>query len=272
MEKYAVSPAPIDWKECLKPVYDLVVAALEDTDPTVRAHALQELGRFWKWSPGQELVTTGEIDLVANWKESIYARVFKALGDTDASVRGRAVSALSTLPIDLKASPAVALINDKSFEVRLYVLAGFAERPTLLDEEAVAGLLFDSVPAVASAAENVLKSRGLTPEQIGLCKLAVHPLPHMRASVIPMIEAREDIDPTVWLVFMSRDKDKTVQLKAVEALAQRSEPDARRRLQEIADDPRSAPDVREAAAKNSATTTVALPPLPGSTSLNPKAN
>jgi hypothetical protein len=146
----------------------------------------------------------------------------------------------------------------------------------LLDDEAVIGLLYDPVPAVATAAETTLKQRGLTPEQIGLCKLIVHPLSHMRASVIPMLQARSDVDPTLWLVFLSRDKDQGVQMKAIEALGQVKDEEARRRLAEMAVDPKLAPDVRDAAAKfapaEAGATTVALPPLPGSASLNPRAN
>lgn len=274
MERYAVAPAPVNWSECMQPVYQVVSTALNDSDPSVRAAAMKEVGHFWKWSPGRELETTGEVDYIADWKESIYAQVVRALADVDGSVRARAVGALSALPIDLKAAPAAACVNDPNFEVRLYVLAGFANRRELLDEESIVGLLYDPVPAVATSAETVLKQRGLTPEQIGLCKLVVHPLSHMRSSVIPMLQARTDIDPTIWLIFLSRDKDQAVAMKAVEALGQSSDTQARQRLVEMANDPRLSPDLREAAQKlaPAETTTVALPPLPGSPSLNPRAN
>lgn len=276
LEKYGVKTAPVDWAESMQPIYQTVTAALTDTDASVRSSAIHELGRFWKWSPGRELETTGELDYVAEWKEAIYIQLVRALGDADGSVRARAVGAISALPIDVKAATAAARINDPSFEVRLYVLAGFADRRNLLDDEAVVALLYDPVPAVATAAENTLKQRGLTPEQIGLCKLIVHPLSHMRASVIPMLQTRTDVDPTIWLVFLSRDKDVNVQMKAVEALGAVKDEEARRRLAEMAIDPKLAPDIREAAAKlappGAVATTVALPPLPGSASLNPRAN
>jgi HEAT repeat protein len=277
MERYSAEPAPTDWSDCLQPVYQVVTAALADADPSVRTRAVQELARFWKWAPGRELTTTGEVDYIADWKESVYTQVVRALADKDGSVRARAVAALSALPLDAKAAPAAALINDENFEVRLYVLAGFANRRDLLDEESIVRLLYDTNPAVAMQAENVLKTRGLTSDQIGLCKMVVHPLARMRTSVIPLLQARTDIDPTIWLVFLSRDRDEAVQLEAVKALAQMTDDTARERLTELARDTKASADVRRTAQQSldraaEAGATVALPPLPGSPSLNPRAN
>jgi HEAT repeat protein len=275
LDKVAASPAPAEWGNIVGPICDVLAAGLTDAESAVRAAALQELGRIWTWSPGREMVTTGELDYVAAWKESLYSRVARALSDRDAAVRARAVACLAALPLDGKAAPAVACLKDENFQVRLSVLDGFGQRRGLLDEEAILPLLYDRSAAVAAAAEAALAQRGLSADQVGLCKLVVHPMPHMRASAIPLLQTRTDIDPIVWLVFLSRDCDESVRAKVVEALARSQSVEARRRLAEMAANDDS-PSVRQAAAKvapsSEPETTASLTPLPGSASLNPKAN
>src|SRR5207248_10651198 len=109
---------------------------------------------------------------------------------------------------------------------------------------------------------------------------------------------RTDIDPVVWLLQLSHDENETVRVGAVEALAERPTPEVLQRLGEMARSDQS-PLVRQAAGKRvppgpkteTATAlqlprprpspplpgstppvppeaTVALPPLPGSPSLN----
>jgi 16S rRNA A1518/A1519 N6-dimethyltransferase RsmA/KsgA/DIM1 with predicted DNA glycosylase/AP lyase activity len=108
-----------------------------------------------------------------------------------------------------------------------------------------------------------------------LGKQIFDPHPEVRASVIPLIRDRTDIDPVIWLLQLSHDTDETVRTKAVEALINRDSPEVDRRLHEIAVTDAS-PTVRAAAGKHiprsAGESTAALPPLPGSTSLNPKAN
>ncbi len=273
LDRYAIEPAPADWLSALGPVHDILVAALADADVGVRVQALKQIGRLWVWSPGRDDLYSVGLDHLANWKASFHELVVRALGDQDAKARAAAVICLAALPLDDKAAPALAYLNDPDPEVRLQVLAGFAKRDALLNEEAILPLLYDPAPAVAPVAERVLKARGLNEEQIGLGKLIVHPQPHLRISAIPMLLSRSDIDPVVWLLYLSRDKDASVRAKAVEALAGRDTPESRRRLAEMAhSDP--SPEVREAAAKVAprGESTAALPPLPGSPSLNPKAN
>ena len=120
----------------------------------------------------------------------------------------------------------------------------------------------------------ILKTRGLSREQIGLGRLIFHPKPELRASVIPLIRKRTDIDPVIWLLQLSRDTEESVRVGALEALAGRITPEVRARIAEMAASDRSS-IVRKAAVKlisPPGETTAALPPLPGSTSLNPKAN
>ena len=74
---------------------------------------------------------------------------------------------------------------------------------------------------------------------------------------------------------LSHDADETVRAHAAEALADRESPEVDKRLREMATTDAS-PLVRSEAAKGMAKLarqhTASLPPLPGSPSLNPKAN
>ena len=184
------------------------------------------------------------------------------------------------------------------------MLVSFAQRPALLTEDAILKRLHDTEPAVAQTAELILKSRGLTTEQIELGRLIFDPRPEHRASVIPQLRNRTDIDPVVWLLQLSHDENETVRVGAAQALAERPTPEVLQRLVEMARSDQS-PTVRQAVGKLVAPSpeggdrhgpaaaaplapveagppggtlpvnpeaTVALPPLPGSPSLNPKAN
>jgi hypothetical protein len=175
--------------------------------------------------------------------------------------------------------------------VRQQVLVSFAQRPALLSDDVILKRLQDSEPAVAQTAELILKSRGLTTDQIELGRLIFDSRPEHRASVIPQLRNRTDIDPVIWLLQLSHDENETVRLAAAEALAERPTPEVLQRLVEMIRTDRS-PSVRQAVGKlvvpspkaETATTrpgesvpvnpeaTVALPPLPGSPSLNPRAN
>ena len=104
----------------------------------------------------------------------------------------------------------------------------------------------------------------------------VSPKPQQRASVISLIKNRTDIDPVVWLLQLSHDPDETVRVQAALALAEckTQTVSVKRRLAEMARSDGSQ-QVREAARKfvpSIEETTASLPPLPGSASLNPKAN
>jgi HEAT repeat protein len=197
--------------------------------------------------------------------------VVKQLAARERDVRVAAVSCLGTLPVDNAAAPAIAYLDDQEWLVRFAVLQAFAGRPSLLTADAILPRLHDPEPALGGLAENLLRGRGLTQEQIGLGRLVSHPKADLRASAIPLLVRRDDIDPVVWLLHLTEDSDATVRLQAVEALEGRMTPEVRQRLQMLAARDASAA-VRAAAVKLAPPDTAALPPLPGSASLNPKAN
>lgn len=270
LDRFAKAPSPAGWAAVLPPSHDLVTAGLADHDPRVRIEALDAVGALWLWTPDRTLMAQEDHDL-AIWREGFHAPAVRLLGDRAPETRAAAVACLGRLPLTDAAAPAAAYIDDPDVQVRAKVLTAFAQRPDVLSELAILRRLGDDELKVAEMAEIVLRGRGLSREQIGLGKMIIHPKPDVRSSVIALLADRTDIDPVVWFLELSRDADETVRARAVEALAGRDVPEARRRLAEMAGSDAS-PAIREAAGKAIPATTAALPPLPGSTSLLPKAN
>lgn len=268
LDRFAADPAPANWYEALTPARDIMLAGLSDNDADVRGTALVQVGRMWSWLPGRTLEYEQEVAL-ADRKDSFYPSVLRRLGDSDANVRAAAVACLGYMPVAQAAEPAVAYLEDKSGTVRKQVLVSFAKRRDVLTEDAIARHFYDAEPGIPELVEIVLKTRGLNQDQVGLARLINHPKPGMRVSVIPLLKNRSDIDPIVWLIQLSNDAEESVRLSAVEALAGRDVPEAQDRLAEMAKSDQSSA-VRQKAGKF--VTTVSLPPLPGSPSLNPKAN
>jgi HEAT repeat protein len=306
--RLGVDGAPACWTQALRSVHDLFALGLADNDLQTRVTALNEVARFWTWFPGRSMMRVEE-DKLFEWKGALYAPVLRHLADREPASRAAAVACLGSLPDDPAAIPALASLEDRSEGagvVRKQVLSSFAQRPALLTEDLLLKRLRDPEPGIPEMAELILSTRGLTREQIDLGRLIFDPKPEHRASVIARIRNRTDIDPAVWLIQLSRDEDETVRLGAVEALAERQTPEVLQRLSEMARSDRS-PAVRQVAGKLAPTdsdpaskaatanaqpiplpkprhpgaalnlpanpeATAALPALPGSPSLNPKAN
>jgi hypothetical protein len=273
LARAAVEPAPENWGALLQPAHEVLSSGLDDGNLDVRVAALSEVTRLWSWTPGRALIP-GEEEMLGSWKHGFHAAVVRRLGDPEPQARVTAVYCLGELPVAGAAAPAVAYMDDpKSAEVRKQVLISFARRRSLISEEDVLRHLSDADPRVAEVAEVVLKIRGLTTEQISLGRMIFHPRADIRASVIPLLKNRTDIDPVVWLLQLSHDADESVRLGAVDALSVRMTPEVGQRLAEMARTDRS-PAVRKSASRflSESEKTAALPPLPGSPSLNPKAN
>jgi HEAT repeats len=275
LDRFRVEPAPATWFEALHPVHALIIAGLVDSNVEVRSSALTEVGTHWNWLPGRTM-TPAEEDALGEWKETFYEPAKRCLSDREPKSRAAAIVCLGALPIDEKAAPAVANVDyPDNGGVRYRTLMTFANRPGLLSIDAVLKRLHDTEPGIPELAELILKGRGLNKDHIFLGKQIFDPHPEIRASVIPLIRDRTDIDPVTWLLQLSHDGDETVRTKAVEALVDRDSPEVDRRLKEIALTDTSAA-VRAVASKHvpksAGESTAALPPLPGSTSLNPKAN
>ena len=273
LDRFAVEPAPAQWIQVLKPLHDMLTAALADTDPRPRYAALKEIGQLWVWIPGRS-VTPYEEKALAEWKGGLYIPVVRCLASRDSATRVAAVTCLGTLPIDSAAIAAVAYAEDPVADVRRQTLSSFARRNLLLTDDLLLKHLHDQDSVVRDMANLILKTRGLSQELIGLGGLMFSPKPDQRVSVIPLLKERTDLDPVTWLIQLSRDPVENVRICALAALAKHNTPLVQKRLAEMArsDDSET---VRQAARKlvpSAEETTASLPPLPGSTSLNPKAN
>jgi HEAT repeat protein len=276
LNKFSAEPAPARWIEALQPVHDILSGCLADLDGDVRFTALNEVGRLWVWMPGRSLIEAEE-NALGNWKEGLHRPVIRCLASTNIRTRIGAISCLGFLPLDSAAAPAVPYLEDNdSVDVRRQTLVSFAQRPGLLTEDMLLKRLHDQDSTIRDTATAVLKARGLNQELISLGGLLVSPKPQQRASVITLIKNRTDIDAAVWLLQLSHDGDESVRIQSVEALASQKSPtvSVKRRLAEMARSD-SSRQVRETASKfvpSLEETTASLPPLPGSPSLNPKAN
>jgi HEAT repeat protein len=273
LDKFTVEPAPSQWALALQPVHDLLKASLADSEVLPRYTALIEAGRLWVWIPGRSL-TPFEEQTLGEWKAAIHKPVVRCLGARDPQTRIAAVACLGSLPIDNAAAAAVAYVDDPSADVRKQTVSSFSQRSALLTDEMLFKRLHDSDAVIREMASLTLKTRGLSQDQIGLGGLIYSPRPEQRVSVIPLLKNRTDVDPVIWLIQLSRDPEEMVRMSSIEALAKHNSPTVQRRLAEMARTDCSQA-VRQAAGKvvpSEQETTAALPPLPGSSSLNPKAN
>lgn len=269
--KFETDPAPESWIESLPLMNDLFQAALADRRAEISNPALGFVGKLWTWMPGKTL-DAREQAILGDWKEALYQPVVRCLGNANPNTRAAAIACLGVLPIDDAASIAVAYVSDPEPDVRMQTLVSFGTRRGALSEESLIPLIYDPEPRIASRALQTLRDRGLDNELIGLCKLIAHPDPNIRVSAIPLLAKHEDIDPLTWVLYLSRDRDGAVRAKAIEFLAERSDVEAHERLTEMSLTDSSDAVRKAATSALDAAGSVALPPLPGSAKLNPKAN
>ena len=275
LDRFTADPTPAAGIDALEPSHAILMAALEDHAPAIRARALTLVGSHWQWGPGRSL-STEERARLTTWRAALHGPVVRSLSAAEPGVRVAAIGGLASLPegMDAAAAPAAPLVRDADPVVRGTVLAAFARRREVLPEEAIIPLLHDPYPQVVDLAVTALKARGLSIEQVGLCKMIAHPRPAIRSSAIALLKGRTDVDPAAWLLYLTHDPVPTVRVEALEALAaDHPGPEAIHRAEELlGQDPEDA--VRVAARKLLPRTadTATLPPLPGSSRLVPKAN
>jgi len=260
LDRLEVEPTPDRWVEALGPSSELLLKAMADASPAVRAEAASLIGRLWDWKPA---VTTwlDQERAIAQWKQDLHPPLVRLLEDDEPGVRLAAVIAMGTLPFDQMAAPAIELADDPVPAIRIQVLNSFAHRPDLLTEEAIFPRLDDPETAVTLAASLVLRARGLSDEQVGLAKQLYSPRAELRAALIPIIQKREDLDSSIWLLRLTKDRDPSIRAKALEALAKLESSDALRRVAEMAESDPSA-DVRASAERIRSEILASLPPLP----------
>lgn len=283
LERMAIEPAPANWTHALGPIHDVIDMALADPEVPVRVAALSVTARIWNWAPGRTPLPVEESSL-GQWKDAFCGPVTNLLIDDDPQVRAAAVLNLAQVPIDELAAPAVLRVADISADVRRQALIALAKRTEILTEEMILPCLYDEDPGIAMLAKVMLDQRGLTESQIDLGRQVYSPNASVRKAVIAQLQGRDDIDPVVWLIHLTRDQDERVRTEALNALrGNATDPKVRERLIEMAmSDPSGSIRVQaramlpaEAAAlmpQPSGESTVAIPPLPGSPALAPRAN
>lgn len=255
-----------NWSDVLDPMREIFAKGSEDKDYNIRAAALDQIALVWDWVPGREMFTV-ERNTLAAWKGGMLQLVQPHLKDTEIPARLAAMRALAALPIDQAAAPGIELLNDKEPFVRAEVIRYFGLRTSLVSDEKLLGLLYDPEPLVHNTAEQALLARGLSKNQVALGKSMVSPDPAIRATVISQLDSSMDIDPAIWLARLVEDKDDSIRLKALEAIAKRKmTSDLKRRLQVISESD-SSDIVRKTAEKilrsdSTAQITENLPPLP----------
>lgn len=283
LERLAAEPAPANWNQALEPIHQVLELALADPEVQVRGAALAATSKVWNWAPGRSPLPVEEASIGA-WKDAFTKPVATLLSDPEPQIRAASVLNLSMVPLDSVAEPAASRIRDRAPEVRRQALSGFARRPAILTEEDILERLYDEDPAMRLLARTILEQRGLNEEQIELGSQVFNPDPNFRKQIIAKLNGRDDVDPIVWLLHLSRDKDEGVRAEALKAMQGRStSPEVVRRLTEMAvKDPSKSlrAEARkllpaEAAAVLPAPgdeVTVSVPPLPGSSALKPRAN
>src|SRR5262249_61315481 len=107
-------------------------------------------------------------------------------------------------------------------------------RNLVLTDDMLLTRIHDTDPMIRTAAIGILKDRGLSQEQISLGGLIFSPKPQQRISVIPLLKDRNDVDPAVWLIQLSRYPEELVRLSAIEAMGAIKSPSVQRRLTEMA--------------------------------------
>lgn len=283
LERLAVEPAPGNWSKALGPIHQVIDVALHDPEVQVRGAALAATSKVWNWAPGRTALPVEEA-AIGPWKDAFTGPVSTLLADPEPQIRAAAVLNLAMVPLDSVAEPAAARIRDKAPEVRRQALSGFARRPGVLTEEDILERLYDEDPSMRLLARTVLDQRGLSEEQIELGSQVFNPDPTYRQQVIGKLNGRDDIDPIVWLIHLSRDKNEGVRAEAIGAMrARATAPEVVQRLTEMAvKDPSKAirAEARKLLPAEAAAVlpqpgddvTVSVPPLPGSSTLKPRAN
>ena len=183
--------------------------------------------------PGRSL-TPFEEQTLGEWKAAIHMPVVRCLGAATPETRMAAVACLGTLPIDKPRRRRSPMSTIPVADVRKQTISSFSQRSSLLTDEMLFKRLHDSDAIIREMASLILKTRGLSQEQIGLGGLIYSPKPEQRVSVIPLLKGRTDVDPVIWLIQLSRDPVEMVRISAIEALAKHKSPTVQRRLAEMA--------------------------------------
>jgi len=127
-----------------------------------------------------------------------------------------------------------ALLRDEDARVRRAAVVAVGPSEQSASHEALLPCLHDPDAEVRQLAEDALKGRGLTPEQLQLGKLLSHPSAMQRLRVVDRLMASEDVDTGVWLRRLSHDPSPAVRAAAVRLMSQQTAIDLSDRIDQMA--------------------------------------
>ena len=168
-----------------------------------------------------------------------------ALQDGREEIRCEAVR-LAMLPqLELKETLARRLLLEPgepaaSVRVLLLIAVGDRDCEEWAPTESLARWLHDESLEVQKVCEQVLRTRGLTPQQIQLARMWTDPDPLVRIRVPEMVYQEPEIDPVSWLERLSRDISPAVRAAVIRIAGERMEVRFSARLAEMAEQDTSA--------------------------------
>lgn len=183
---------------------------------------------------------------VADMLPTARERVRAALSAQSPALRSRAAE-LALIPGINLFEEVAALLRDPATEVRRAALLVVGPADKVVTDEALLACLRDPDKEVRRLCEEALRNRGVTGDQIKLCRLLTDPSPLERLKVLDHLARSPDLEPAVWLRRLSHDPADSVRAAAVRVMAQQPGSDLADRLEQIRmSDP--SPSVSELAA------------------------
>jgi HEAT repeat protein len=138
------------------------------------------------------------------------------------------------------------LLSDPVPEVRQKAMLAVGSAPAAINTDDLLRWLHDPDPGVRRLCEQALCSRGLGDEHLKLGRLLTDSRPGVRLQVLDELCRANDLEPGVWLRYLSHDAAPAVRAAAVRAAAERSVTSLTDRIEQMAqNDP--CPSVRQLA-------------------------
>jgi hypothetical protein len=182
--------------------------------------------------------TEGSV-LTSRWWQWCRQLAEVALSDDREEIRCQAVRLAALPQLELKEKLARRLLiepGEPAASVRALLLIAVGDRDCeeLAPTESLARWLHDESHEVRKVCEQVLRTRGLTPQQIQLARMWTDPDPLVRIRVPQMVYQEREIDPVLWLERLSRDTSPAVRAAVIRAAGERMEVRFSARLAEMA--------------------------------------
>ncbi len=168
-----------------------------------------------------------------------------ALSDDREEIRCEAVRLAALPQLELKGKLARRLLSEPgepaaSVRALLLIAVGDRDCEELAPTEFLARYLHDGSHEVRKVCEQVLRTRGLTPQQIQLARMWTDPDPLVRIRVPQLVYQERELDPVLWLERLSRDISPAVRAAVIRAAGERMEVRFSARLAEMAQQDTSA--------------------------------